>query len=134
MYDLGASVSVMPTFVYYKLTHTTLEPTSMCLQLADQSVRYLLGITKNILVNKRDFFMPMDFVVLDMHPNSRMSLILGRPFLSTTNATLMLGKDLSNSPSTVKKSSSHSSQNKSSTLLQRWYIKTSQKNHQSHSL
>ena len=36
--DLGASVSVMPTAVYYKQNHTALEPTSMCLQLADQSV------------------------------------------------------------------------------------------------
>ena len=36
--DLGASVSVMPASVYEKLEHTTLEPTSMCLQLADQSV------------------------------------------------------------------------------------------------
>jgi hypothetical protein len=36
--DLGASVSVMPAVVYHKLNHTALEPTSMCLQLADQSV------------------------------------------------------------------------------------------------
>jgi hypothetical protein len=36
--DLGASVSVMPTTVFYKLKISTLEPTSMCLQLANQSV------------------------------------------------------------------------------------------------
>jgi hypothetical protein len=36
--DHGASVSVMPTTVFYKLKISTLEPTSMCLQLADQSV------------------------------------------------------------------------------------------------
>jgi hypothetical protein len=48
--DLGASVSVMPTAVYHKLDHSTLEPTSMCLQLADQSVWYPLGIVENIPV------------------------------------------------------------------------------------
>jgi len=41
--DLGASVSVMRASVYKKLEHSTLEPTSMCLQLVDQSVRYPLG-------------------------------------------------------------------------------------------
>jgi len=88
--DLGASVSVMPASVYYKLNHTTLEPTSMCLQLVDQSVRYPLGIAEDILVKIRDFFMPVDFV--DMHPDSRMSLILRRPFLSTANAHIDVGK------------------------------------------
>jgi hypothetical protein len=34
---------------------------------------------------------PVDFVVLDMHPDSRVSLILGRPFLSTANAHINVG-------------------------------------------
>jgi len=54
--DLGASVSVMPTAVYYKLNHTALEPTSMCLQLADQSVQYPLGIVENVPVKIRELF------------------------------------------------------------------------------
>jgi hypothetical protein len=66
--DLGASVSVMSAAVYHKLNFTTLEPTSMCLQLADQSVRYPLGIAKNIPVKIREFFMPVDFVVSVTHP------------------------------------------------------------------
>jgi len=117
--DLRASASVMPAYVYYKLNHTALEPTSMCLQLANQSIRYPLGIVETILVKIRDFFVPVDFVVLDMHPYSRMSHILSRPFLRKPMHTLMLGKDLANSPLTVKKSSSHSSQYKSSTLLRK---------------
>ena len=36
--DLGASVSVMPKTVFDKLDYLTLTPTTMCLQLADQSV------------------------------------------------------------------------------------------------
>jgi hypothetical protein len=78
--DLGASVSVMPAAVYHKLDHSALEPASMCLQLADQSVRCPLGITENIIVKIREFFVPVDFVVLDMHPDSKVSLILGDPF------------------------------------------------------
>jgi hypothetical protein len=90
--DLGASVNVMLAVVYHKLIFATLEPTSMCLQLADQSVRYPLGFAKNILVKIREFFVPVDFVVLDMSPDSKVSLILGRPFLSTTNVHIDVGK------------------------------------------
>ena len=90
--DLGASVSVMPASFYKKLEHATLEPTSMCLQLADQSVRHPLGITENIPVKIRDFLVPVDFVVLDMSPDSKVSIILGRPFLSTANAHIDVGK------------------------------------------
>ena len=48
--DLGASVSVMPKKVFNKLNYSTLMPTSMCLQLADQSVHYPTGIAENIKV------------------------------------------------------------------------------------
>jgi hypothetical protein len=82
----------MSAVVYHKLDHSALEPTSMCLQLADQSVQYPLGIAENIPVKIREFFVPVDFVILDMHPDSKVLLILGRPFLSTTNAHIDVGK------------------------------------------
>jgi hypothetical protein len=63
----------------------------MCLQLADQSVRYPAGIAEDIPVRVWDFFVPMDFVVLDMDVDTRAPLILGRPFLSTANANIDIG-------------------------------------------
>jgi hypothetical protein len=39
----------------------------------------------------RGFFIPVDFVVLEMHLDLKVSLILGRPFLSTTNAHIDIG-------------------------------------------
>jgi hypothetical protein len=86
--DLGASVSVMPKTVFDKLDYSMLTPTTMCLQLADQSVRYPAGIAENILVKICDFFVPIDFVVLDMCEERKIPLILGRPFLNTANATI----------------------------------------------
>jgi hypothetical protein len=38
-----------------------------------------------------DFFVLVDFVVLDMNVDTRMPLILGRPFLSTANANIDVG-------------------------------------------
>jgi hypothetical protein len=82
----------MPAVVYHKLNYSALEPTPMCLQLADQSVRYPLEIVENIPVKIREFFVLVDFVVLDMHPDLKVSLILGRPFLSTSNAHIDVEK------------------------------------------
>jgi hypothetical protein len=48
--DLGASVSVMPKKVFDKLNYSTLTLTSICLQLADQLVRYPTGTAENIPV------------------------------------------------------------------------------------
>ena len=77
--DLGASISVMPKKVFDKLNNSTLTPTSMCLQLADQSVRYPAGIVENILLKIRNFFVPVDFVVLDMQEDIKTSSFLGDP-------------------------------------------------------
>jgi hypothetical protein len=81
----------MPKMVFDNLGYSTLEPTSMCIQLADQSIRYPMGIAKNIPIKIRYFFVPVEFVVLDMQPNSKVSPILGRPFLSTANAHIDAG-------------------------------------------
>ena len=89
--DLGASVSVMPKVVYDRLNHHALAPTAMCLQLADQSVRYPAGVAENIPVKIRNFLIPVDFLVLDMEVDTKTPLIHGRPFLSTANTSIDVG-------------------------------------------
>jgi hypothetical protein len=63
--DLGASVSVMPRDVFEKL-RLPLDPTGMCLELGDNSIRYPLGITEDVPVKVGHHFIPVDFVVLEM--------------------------------------------------------------------
>ena len=77
--------------IYDKLNHHALAPTAMCLQLADQSVRRLTGITKDIPVKIWNFFVPVDFVILDMEVDTKIPLILGRPFLSMTITHIDVG-------------------------------------------
>jgi len=60
-------------------------------QLVDQTVRYTAGIAENIPVKIRNFFIPIDFVVLDMEVDAKTPLILGRPFLSTVNTHVDVG-------------------------------------------
>ncbi|XP_066166973.1 uncharacterized protein [Oryza sativa Japonica Group] len=89
--DLGASVSIMPKDVFDKLNFTVLAPTPMRLQLADSSVRYPAGIAEDMPAKIRDFFIPVDFVVLDMDTGKETPLILGCPFLSTIGTNIDVG-------------------------------------------
>jgi hypothetical protein len=60
------------------------------LQLADQTFRFPEGIVKDIMVNIRDHYVPIDFMILDMGDEDDVHLILGRPFLNTTSAIIYM--------------------------------------------
>ncbi|KAK3143069.1 hypothetical protein QOZ80_4BG0357730 [Eleusine coracana subsp. coracana] len=105
--DLGASVSVMPHHIFTSLNFPKLEPTGMCLELADQSVRFPNGIVEDVPVQIGDRIVPVDFIVLDMDKRMRTPLILGRPFLRTTKASIDVGSgeisfDISGTPYSFK--------------------------------
>jgi hypothetical protein len=89
--DLGASMSIMPRDVFEKL-RLPLEPTGMCLELGDNSIRYPLGIAEDVPMKVGHHFIPVDFVVLEVGERNKPPLILGRPFLKTVGATIDVGK------------------------------------------
>ncbi|KAM2575086.1 hypothetical protein TB2_006943 [Malus domestica] len=60
-----------------------LKPTSVSLQLADRSVTYPLGILEDVIIKVDKFYLPADFIVLDMEEDKEVPLILGRPFIAT---------------------------------------------------
>lgn len=86
--DLGASINLMPYSLYAKLSLETLEPTKMSVRLAHRSFHYPVGIAENMLVEVGKFTFSVDFVILEMEEDSKVPLILGRPFLHTTNAII----------------------------------------------
>ncbi|GKA94215.1 reverse transcriptase domain-containing protein [Tanacetum coccineum] len=65
--DLGASINLMPYSLYAKLSG---------------------GVAENMLVQVREFIFPVDFVILEMEEDSKVPLILGRPFLHTVDAII----------------------------------------------
>jgi hypothetical protein len=81
-------VSIIPKVIYDELNYDSLVPTSLHLQLVDQSIRRPVGIAKDIPVRIRNSFMPVDFMVLKMDVCRHIPIILGRPFLSTTRAMI----------------------------------------------
>nr|GEU80214.1 hypothetical protein [Tanacetum cinerariifolium] len=86
--DLGANISLMPYVMYEKLGPGEPKPTRMSLELADRSIQYPRGIVENVLIKVNKFVVPIDFVILDMHEDSRILIILGRRFLATAQAMI----------------------------------------------
>jgi hypothetical protein len=73
----------MPRDVFEKL-RLSLEPTGMCLELGDNSIRYPLGIAEDVPVKVGHHFIPVDFVVLEMgereKPRSSLGGLSSRPW------------------------------------------------------
>ncbi|KAL6342793.1 hypothetical protein AAG906_016628 [Vitis piasezkii] len=96
--DLGASVNLLPYSIYKQLGLGELKPTSITLSLADRSVKIPRGIIEDVLVQVDNFYYPVDFVVLDTDPIVKeanyVPIILGRPFLATSNAIINCRNEL----------------------------------------
>ncbi|GJY39870.1 reverse transcriptase domain-containing protein [Tanacetum coccineum] len=60
----------------------------MSVRLADKSFKYPVGIAKNMLVEVSKFTFSTDFDILEMQEDSKVPLILGRPFLHTVDAVI----------------------------------------------
>ncbi|XP_010256221.1 PREDICTED: uncharacterized protein LOC104596664 [Nelumbo nucifera] len=81
--DLGASINLMPFFVFKKFGIKEPTPTIVSLQLADRSIKHPRGVVEDVLVKVDKFILHVDFIVLDMEEDYDMPLILGRHFLAT---------------------------------------------------
>ncbi|GJV78514.1 reverse transcriptase domain-containing protein [Tanacetum coccineum] len=86
--DLGASINLMSYSLYAKLSLKTLKPTKISVRLVDRSFQYPVGIAENMLIEVGKFTFPADFVILKMEEDRKVPLILGRPFLHTTDAVI----------------------------------------------
>ena len=56
--------------------------------MVDQTIQFSDRIAKDILVKIHDDYVPVDFMILEMGIDEEIPLILGRPFLNTTNAVI----------------------------------------------
>ncbi|GJW22125.1 DNA-directed DNA polymerase [Tanacetum coccineum] len=71
-----------------QLANVNPKATRMSLELADISIQYPRGIIENVLIKVDKFVLPNDFVILDRPKDSRIPIILGRPFLATARAMI----------------------------------------------
>ena len=91
MLDLGSSINVMPSSMYFSLNLGLLKQTGIVIQLADGSNAYPRGVLEDVLVQVNGLIFPADFYVLDMDGEcspKKLPLLLGRPFMKTARTKI----------------------------------------------
>ncbi|GJU44531.1 reverse transcriptase domain-containing protein [Tanacetum coccineum] len=73
---------------FQRLSLETLNLPNCSVRLADRSFQYPVEIAKNMLIEVGKFTFPADFVILEMEEDSKVPLILGRPFLHNADAVI----------------------------------------------
>ncbi|RYR09216.1 hypothetical protein Ahy_B05g077361 [Arachis hypogaea] len=86
--DLGESINLMPLSLIKKLQINELIPTDVVIRLADKTQKQAVGVVENVLVKVGNYFLPTDFVILEMEESHIHLIILGRPFLATSRALI----------------------------------------------
>nr|GEV97076.1 reverse transcriptase domain-containing protein [Tanacetum cinerariifolium] len=86
--DLGASINLMPLYVWKKLGLPELISTRMTLELANRAICTLAGNARDVFVPVGKFTFLADFFIVDYESDPRVSLILGGPFLRTARALI----------------------------------------------
>ncbi|GJS76544.1 retrovirus-related pol polyprotein from transposon TNT 1-94 [Tanacetum coccineum] len=83
--DLGASISVMPFSMFRRLGLGNPRPVNMVIEMADRSMQSPKGIVENVLVKIHKFIFLVDFVILDIIEDNKVSIILGKPMQATAH-------------------------------------------------
>ncbi|XP_071739745.1 uncharacterized protein [Rutidosis leptorrhynchoides] len=90
LFDLGASINLMPHSLYEQLGLGPLKPTRIRIRLANHSFHTTIGITEDILVSIDTLVFSIDFVIMEMKEDLQVPLILGRPFLTTADTIILV--------------------------------------------
>ncbi|XP_052489783.1 uncharacterized protein LOC128042478 [Gossypium raimondii] len=93
LYDLGASINLIPLSTFRKLGIGHMKPTTVALQLVDRSLAQPEGKIKDILVRVDKFIFSADFIILYCKADKKVPIILGRPFLATRRNIIDVYKD-----------------------------------------
>ncbi|RYR09575.1 hypothetical protein Ahy_B05g077942 [Arachis hypogaea] len=90
--DLGASINLMPLSLVKRLQINEILPTDVVIRLADKTQKQARGVVENVLLKVGKYFLPTDFVILDMEESHTHPIILERPFLATARALIDVGR------------------------------------------
>lgn len=82
--DSEASVILMSFPIYQKLGIGKVNNTGKNLKFVDYSTKHAYGIAEDVLLKIDEFIFPVDFVIMDILEDAGTPIILGRPFLLTS--------------------------------------------------
>lgn len=90
--ELGARINLMPLSIYKRLSLRELKETRFTLQLVNRSLVRSKGVLEDVLVSVRQFIFLIDFIVLHLEEDLEIPILLGRPFLASSIATIEVEK------------------------------------------
>ena len=76
----------MPYSIYKKLQVEEVKPIIISLPLAHRFLKYPLTVLGDVPFQVGKLFITCDFIVMEMEEDSRISIIIGRPFLAIARA------------------------------------------------
>ncbi|KAM1048644.1 hypothetical protein ACFX2C_027835 [Malus domestica] len=91
MLDLGASINVMPYYIYESMNLGELKKDGVIIQLANRSNAYPKGVLDDVLLQVNHLIFLADFYVLDMEDSAHstsLPILLGRPFMKTARTKI----------------------------------------------
>jgi hypothetical protein len=88
LYDWGASMNILPKMVYDCLDEDPLVPAPHQVRLADPIMIQPYRIAMDVLIEFQDSSSLIDFMVMDMDPHQKTSIIWGKPFLKSVRAAI----------------------------------------------
>ena len=95
MLNLGASINVMPYYVYASMNLGELKNDGVIIQLADRSNAYPKGVLEDVLVQVDHLIFPADFYMLDMEDSAHSPpspILPGRPFMKIAHTKIDVAK------------------------------------------
>jgi hypothetical protein len=107
IFDLGASISVMPRKIYDMLGLQPLENFYVDVHLADIAKKKPLGRINYFLIMVNNNLVPVDFLVVDIECKASCPIILERPFLRTVGAIIDMKKSTIRYQFPLKKGMEH---------------------------
>ncbi|XP_014522980.1 uncharacterized protein LOC106779397 [Vigna radiata var. radiata] len=88
MLDSGSSINMMPLYFLKKIGGLTLKPSNLFVMVVGGSSKRPAGMVEEVVIHVEHLEFLVDFVVMDMEANERISLILGRRFMKTVKVIM----------------------------------------------
>lgn len=85
MIDSGASINMIPKHFLRKINGLILKPSDITITVADGSKSKPLGRVEDVVVRIEKLEFLADFIVMDIEDEGSIPVILGRPFMATSN-------------------------------------------------
>ena len=82
----------LPFFVAKRLSLGELTPTAMTLQMENSTLAHPEGILEDVLIKMGKFVFLVNFVVINIEEDKQVPLLLGRSFLVTGAALIIVKK------------------------------------------